>query len=293
MSGFWNYTYCIRCDDLELIERAITRILEQESARRISLPPLSIKIEELHRDPWSLGHMLWTIGLFVSTPGWTIIKMLPEEVLCRRAKGTNYPRLSELAMQIGSDAFYVGLYEYGGILMETDAGGGIFISGSISSEYSEEGKFFDEQVNSQKSGQFFLLDVPREMQQAKQVLQEEQNRKFEEWQAQFLEDYAKRNFPLMAHGELELWKARFKEDATQVFEEEGWGQLYEAWSCEVQDLTENSSTGFQLFDKAIGRLLSGPHSYWYLHNLVYLAYTQQQQLATDGARLLYFQPPTA
>lgn len=52
------------------------------------------------------------------------------------------------------------------------------------------------------------------------------------------------------------------------------------------------ASGFQIFEIAIGRLLGGTPNYWHLGNepLVYRAYTQQQQLEVDRARLLFFQP---
>ncbi|MEH2125050.1 hypothetical protein [Nostoc sp.] len=45
-------------------------------------------------------------------------------------------------------------------------------------------------------------------------------------------------------------------------------------------------------DEALEPLLRGSPSYWHIwkNNLFYLAYTQQLQLAKNGARLLYFQP---
>lgn len=98
MSDYYNYTYCIRCDNLERIEQALTRIFEQEDCHRISLPPLSVDIEELGRNPWLLCDELCTIGLFVGASGWTSVKMLPQELLCHRAIGAERPRLLELAI---------------------------------------------------------------------------------------------------------------------------------------------------------------------------------------------------
>ncbi|MEH2379479.1 MAG: hypothetical protein V7K27_11425 [Nostoc sp.] len=37
MSRFSNFTYYIRCNNLDLIEQALTRIFEQEGCRRIPL----------------------------------------------------------------------------------------------------------------------------------------------------------------------------------------------------------------------------------------------------------------
>ncbi|MEH2458847.1 hypothetical protein [Nostoc sp.] len=121
MSRFSNFTYYIRCNNLDLIEQIFTRILEQEGSRRIPLPILPKNdIEKLRDQPWILCNELWIIGLFVGSLGWTIVKIVPEELLCHRAKDADRPRLSELAMHINSDTFYIGC-NGGSILMEVDA----------------------------------------------------------------------------------------------------------------------------------------------------------------------------
>ncbi|MDZ8055752.1 MAG: hypothetical protein RMX68_010505 [Aulosira sp. ZfuVER01] len=304
MDRYGNYTYYIRCNNLDLIENVLNSIFEQESCRRIALPNLSVDIEELHRNQWLLCNELWVIGLFVGSFGWTIIKILPNELLCCRARGVNRPRLSVLAMHIGSDAFYVGTNEVENILMETDAKGNIFISGSM--DAPEDDKFFEEQINFvpripsieemklirlQGYKRFFLLNVPEEMHQAESKLEKEQSQIFKKREEQFLDDYAKRHFPLMSPDELEQWKVKFRENKNQVFKEKGGNKLFRAWYSELQDLCEMPSD-FQIFEVAIGRLLGGTPNYWHLGRepLVYRAYTQQQQLEADGARLLYFQP---
>ncbi|MBH8564343.1 hypothetical protein I8748_19490 [Nostoc sp. CENA67] len=306
MDRYSNFTYYIYCDNLDLIEQACIHIFEQEGSRRVSLPTLSVEIEELRRRPWLLCNELWVIGLFVGSLGWTIVKILPQELLCRRTRDANRPRLSQLAMQLGTDAFYIGCSEEVSILMETDAKGSVFISGSVDRDNSEENKFFEEEINlvdrilslehlkrmySTKPQRFFLLKVPQQMQTAEQKLQEEQNRRFNSWQEEFLDSYAKRYFSSMTSDELEQWKVRFRENSNQLFDEKGGKKLFRAWSYALQDLSDMAS-GFQKFEIAIGRLLGGTPNYWHLGNesLVYRAYTQQQQLEADGARLLFFQP---
>ncbi|MEH2136222.1 hypothetical protein [Nostoc sp.] len=315
MSRYSNYTYCIRSDNLDLIEQALTHILEQEDSHRIPLPPLSLdgielSIEEIETDVKKLrrynsklSNELWAFGVFVGALEWTIIKTFPDELLCHRAKDAERPRLSELAIHLGTDAFYIGYGEEGSIFMETDAKGGIFISGSVNEEHSEEGKFFEEQINlvdriqslEQKAPQrFFLLNVPEQIQTAEQELKEEEDKRFEEWQEQFLDDYTKRYFCLMTSDKLEKWKVRFRQNRNQLFNKKGGKQLFRAWSNAYtwQDFSDMPSGFLITFERAIGRLLGGTNSYWHLGRepLVYRAYTQQKQLETDGARLLYFRP---
>ncbi|ACC82431.1 hypothetical protein [Nostoc punctiforme] len=146
-SKFSNFTYYIRCNNLELIEQALTHILEQEGCRRIPLPILpDDDIEKLRGKPWLLCNELWIIGLFVGSFGWTIVKVLPEQLICRRARDADRPRLSQLAMHISSDAFYIGCSEVENILMETDAKGSIFTSGDVD-DLSGKDKFFEESIN--------------------------------------------------------------------------------------------------------------------------------------------------
>ncbi|MEH2349293.1 MAG: hypothetical protein V7K55_15150 [Nostoc sp.] len=321
MSRYSNYTYYIRSDNLDLIEQAVTYILEQENSHRIPLPPLSLdgielSIEEIENDVKKLRRYnsklsseLWAFGVFVGALEWTIVKTFPDELLCRRAKDAERPRLSELAIHLGTDAFYIGYGEEGSIFMETDARGGIFTSGSVNEEHSEEGKFFEEQINlvdriqsleqmklmhSKVPQHFFLLNVPEQIQKAEQELKEEEHKRFEEWQEQFLDDYTKRYFSLMASDKLEKWKIKFRQNSNHLFNKKGGKQLFRAWSNAYtwQDFHDMPSGCFITFERAIGRLLGGTPSYWHLGRepLVYRAYTQQKQLETDGARLLYFRP---
>ncbi|MBD2168191.1 hypothetical protein H6G04_27795 [Calothrix membranacea FACHB-236] len=142
-----NYTTCIQSNNLDSIELAITRIFELEGCRRISQPPQPLSNEELRQTPWLLLPDLWIVGLFVSTPGWTIVKTEPNELLCRRARGAARPRLSELAMQIGCNAFHFGAYGHDGILLEVDAMGHTFISGAVNRIEKQKNQFYDEQIN--------------------------------------------------------------------------------------------------------------------------------------------------
>lgn len=298
MFDFYNFTYCIRCDNLELIEQVLTRILEQEGCHRIPLPSLSIDVEKLYRNPWLLCDEIWTISLFIGATGWTIVKTLPEEILCRRAIGAERPRLSELAMQISSDAFYLGVYNSHKILMEVDAQGGISTSGEDDSVRFEEGMFFDERINLREAEGFTLLQTPQEeIEKAERAISQEQRQRYDKWEEKFLEEYARSHYPRMTPSELEQWKARWKgtflepEKQLQFDKDEEWQQLYSELLYEGQSFAIGES-GSLLFEQALERLLGGTPSYWYLtaRELIYRAYTRPQQFAADGARLLHFQP---
>lgn len=111
-SRFWAQLQlgCIRSNNLDLIDLALTRIFEQEGCRRIPKPPQTMPSEGLRHNPWLLLCDLWIVGLFIGTSEWTFVKTQPNELLCRRAIGANRPRLSELAIQIGHNAFHLGTY---------------------------------------------------------------------------------------------------------------------------------------------------------------------------------------
>lgn len=300
MADYYNHIYCIHCDNLELIEQVLTRMLKQEGYRRIPLPPLSIDVKELRRDPLQLQHHLWIIGLFVGTTGWTIVKATPAEILCRRGRGAQCPRLLQLATEIGSGAFYLSVYSGFEILMEVDASSGIFVSGEHDSNRFAEDKFFDEQINSKETGRFFLLEMPvEEIQRIEIEIFEEGKKSYEHWEEQFLENYARHNLPQMTPSELEQWVARWKgmvmlkpENWQQLSRQEEWQQIFAEWGDRLQDL-QTSQSDAPLFEQTLERLLGGTRSYWYLGRkpLIYRAYTEQQQLEADGARLLFFQPP--
>jgi hypothetical protein len=58
---YWNFTACIRSDNFDTIEQAVTRLLEQEEGcRRISKPPVPVsELEQLRSlPPWHQPHDL-------------------------------------------------------------------------------------------------------------------------------------------------------------------------------------------------------------------------------------------
>ncbi|ELS03331.1 hypothetical protein Xen7305DRAFT_00030530 [Xenococcus sp. PCC 7305] len=62
---------------------------------------------------------LWVIGLTVGNLGWSIIKTSVPELLCRRARSANRPRLSELAIQTSCDVFHSSIHNrYHGVILE-------------------------------------------------------------------------------------------------------------------------------------------------------------------------------
>jgi hypothetical protein len=287
---YWNYTSCIHCGNHELIEQALTQILEREGCRRIPRPPQPMSTDEIYRNSWKLLRNLsdfWLVGLFVGTPGWTIVKTAPNELFCRRAKGADRPRLSELAMRLGCDAFHWGVYDSDfSILLEADTTGRIFISGEVDRLEEEKNYFYDEQINQQGDSRFLLLNMPDEIRAVVKPSSPEEIRERER-RLEELEQLQEQE-----ENRLNEWQMLSKEERERRLNELRISEEEEP-SIDIQfEMSQVLRGNAEKTDQALAGLLGGSPSYWHLskNNLYYLAYTKQQQLEADGARLLYFQP---
>jgi hypothetical protein len=178
---YWNDTVCINCNDLSFIEKHITHLLEQEGCRRLN-QIFQVPNSERRPNNWQPGSPL-TITLSKSQSGWTVLNTSPTRFFCERAKSINRLRLSVLAMELGCDAFYFGVYDrLLGILLEVDAQGQTFISGSPDVRVKVH-TFYGEQINDPElASDFHRLQVPEAFQKAMQANQEpELLRKQAEW----------------------------------------------------------------------------------------------------------------
>ncbi len=263
MFDYWSFTDYIRFNNLEAIKSALTQIFEQEGASRISQPQLTPRLDkELESIPLETARDLWIVGLFSGAPDWTIIQTWPSDLLSRRANGVTRPRLSELAIQTGRDAFHLGVYNtFFSILMEASASGHISISGDVYYNESEEGKFYDEQINAPSgSPQFQLIEVDEPMLAALRIELSPEQKQLEQLAA-------------LSEDELEtivIWD----EDIDET--EDDW---WESSKCDGQRRHE-----------ALWKLLRGSCFYCSPCDLVERTFSRQQELEVDGSRLLYFQP---
>lgn len=158
---YGNRVTCIQSDNLELIEQVLIDSLEKEGCLFISQPP---------SDYSPLNPYIWVFGLYRSQicPGWTVIKNSAPHFFASSRKGNNTPRLSDLAMEIGCDAFHHRVWgDYWGVLLEVTECGEILASGYIDDFDREENMmFYNEPVSIYSKQNFSLLDVPEEFQQA-------------------------------------------------------------------------------------------------------------------------------
>lgn len=261
--SYWNDTTCIRSDNIELIEQTLIHIFEKEGYRLISKPPLPQNpqplIQELRSSPWKIEPYLWVISLAVGNLGWTIVKSSVIELLCRRTKGNNRPRLLELSMRTGYDVFHNCVDDrHWGVLLEAKASGQTFASGYLDC-YDVEGiMFYGKTVTEPRRRQnFFLLNVPKELQTAGTV---EVHLSKEE-------------------------KQRRQQELEALYQQGGKEQIEKAMA-EWKELTMG---GCERLDEALGHLLCHSHSYWHENNVLCKAYTEPQKLEADGVRLLFFQ----
>jgi hypothetical protein len=161
-------------------------------------------------------------------------------------------------MHLGCDTFHFGVhYSVEGILLEADATGHTFISGWIDRRIGEKYQVYDEQLDTLGNlSQFSLLQVPEPMQAA---MKGNQNLELERKRSELL---------------------RLLEENPQELPDQ----------LEVEDVF---TCYMPRIDHALAEVINGSQGYWYLDNLVYHVYAKPQQLEADGARVLYFQPPTS
>lgn len=254
---YWNFTTCIRTDNIDAIEQEITHLLEQEGCRRLTqLPQHEGSLEQIQAvHPWEQSCNPWIISLFAGKSGWTIVKTSPSELLCQRTEGAIRPRLSVLAMQLGCDAFHLGVYwSQVGILLEADATGRTFISGAFGLNRPTE-QFYEERINLPGSlKQFSLLKVPELMAAAMRVNQD----------------------PELQRKKAEVDKL-LSENANSALLPAPMDEVFEGYTERI--------------DRALAKVIAISKS-WYWFDLTYDIYAHPEQLAAAEARLLYFQPPT-
>ena len=168
----FNSTVCIRSHNVDLIEQTITNSLINEGFIPICQPPFPSHPGYVSWISTYLNHRMrpyiWVFGLYPSLIDreWTIIKASVPESFYASRKANSYPRLSDWAMEIGSDAFLYHMYETEyHILLEAAEYGEIVVSGFIDNFVDNKIMFGNELVNDNSQEKFFLLlDVPEEFQ---------------------------------------------------------------------------------------------------------------------------------
>lgn len=207
------------------------------------------------------------IALFPGRGGWTIIKTFPFEFLCQRAEGASRPRLSALAMELGCDAFYLGVYDcVVGILLEADPAGRIFVSGSFGPDIPSK-QFFDEQIDdTELISRFSLLQVSEPLQAAMQANED----------------------PELVRKQAEVDKI-YRRLHEEVIDERERELLF--LDLPADDETDEFNWGYtQRIDGALAKAIEKSKC-WYWNTLIYDIYSPSKKLVDREAKLVYFQPP--
>lgn len=255
-SRYWNYTTCIEFNSLNILEKKITELLEQEDGchRIYELPKLNFDLKQSSNYTQEKIPNLWIVCLFKGTDGWSVIKTFPTGFICARASDSEQSRLSNLTKQIKCNAFHLEIYRsFDGFLFESDAIGNTFLSGNPPLGDLEHFSFHDEQQVDllAPTPNFYLIDVPELFKEAIKVNESP-----------------------------ETQKQQAKIDALKPE------------SPERFELLMNDPGYTQRIDLAFADLFDPNRNYWFLdNNLAYKAYNELDLLRSTNAKLLYFYPP--
>ena len=125
--GRWNHNIYIHSSDLDAIERGLIAVFKKEGYHHI--PKSSPHIREYysrhydymrrHKEP-PLDSLRVAV-IFPGGIGWTMMQTYPVEILFKRATGTERPRLADLTVELGGDAFQLNLYHNDTLVLRTYA----------------------------------------------------------------------------------------------------------------------------------------------------------------------------
>ncbi|WP_013323668.1 hypothetical protein [Gloeothece verrucosa] len=140
MDGFYcNFTSYIHADNRDTVAEALIEVLVKEPDCYLlpQLPDLKFDLEQLSHLRIGERPPLLIVGLGIGRSGWTVVKTYPNEWLFLRAPGTDHPRLSTLAMQLGCEAFfYRVMHDEDGVLLEVDRTGNFRFDTSFEPQFS-------------------------------------------------------------------------------------------------------------------------------------------------------------
>ncbi len=264
---YWNYVDCINSTSLSLIEDSLVKMLSKEGFNKLnSLPEeLSINITTTYspkqylesiKKYFQLIKKVLVIALFPGASGWTVVKTIPKEFLCRRSNNSPKPRLSELAVKLDCQAFHWSVYhDTFGILLEANQQGDIFVSGSHSAYNKLDRRlYYQETINYDEEWQFRLLDIPESIKEAIKPETKE---------------------------ELERSIARLQE--LQALSDRGVNTFRE-----LMELNFDSGT---TADTALRRSIGNSSPYWKKGGNIGVLCMEEEKIIAGGGKILYFKTP--
>ncbi len=160
--GEWSNTCYVQLSDKMRVAEAVSRIISLDGFVPTQVPPqresgLFAKWpgEEAHEP-------VWEVAVFSGSPGWSFLATAPTELLCAARGGEPRPRLAELCMRLGVDAFQVNLYDGSGLTVLECARTGEFHVSGFMMESDDPMRFHGFKVQQLESG-VYLLDLPSEL----------------------------------------------------------------------------------------------------------------------------------
>jgi hypothetical protein len=147
--GNWENTTYIEHGDASQVAECLAALFAGEGMQQIARPAPR---EPLRYDPMqyrnAVENNLWGIAVFPGSPGWTVIKTAPFELLGERAAQAGRMRLAELAARLDVAGFQVNLYDSSAlVLVEADRHGRCLLSGfKPVSDTRDPLRFHEEQI---------------------------------------------------------------------------------------------------------------------------------------------------
>lgn len=254
---YWNFTSCIDCTDINLIEEEITTLFERQGSTRVNdISSSYLGIENFRQQHISdQTSSIWIVGLYSGRKGWTIAKTYPSELLCHYVMDDYdyYSQLSALTMELKCDAFHLSVHGGdAGFLIEANAEGTNWVSGGFGNNSNI--CFYRQPMNtSGEINKFSLLDMPSDIEAAIAINQSPSLQKKLAGIKKSIED----NPDLALDIDLEF---------------ELYGGHYERIDETLQSCMDKSEN-------------------WRINNLGTRVYTSAKKIDLLQMHLLYFQPP--
>lgn len=161
--GEWSTITYLRTGDLDRTEQAITALCAADGYA--PLPPGTTAAHDAWRPGPSHVQPVWTVALVPGAGEWTMLMTLPHALLGTRRPGADRPRLVDLAVASGCDAFTFDLFDgTAWVLAEANPAGDMALSGF---PLDDEWFYFDEPLSKDHADVGFrLLDVPEPLRDA-------------------------------------------------------------------------------------------------------------------------------
>ena len=129
--GYWENTTYLRHADSDEVVATLDTLFGEEGMRRVPAPPQRrrLTIEPMQYEG-ALQNDIWGIAILPGSPGWTVIKTAPLELLAERASNSDRMRLATICRTLGATALQLNVYDSSSaVLAEVSKKGVVHLSG--------------------------------------------------------------------------------------------------------------------------------------------------------------------